>query len=131
MIALGTLCSRDSWLAAGATGAAGFAILFASGFSGYLAAAANGALLHFVLSTNVPAPTAAIPDRLLGWGLAVGVAKAAALFLWLARRRADLRRAAVTSTPPPSCAMGRAFLDTLGCAQRPAVAGHRELTLII
>jgi len=93
LIALGTLCVGHPWLAAGATAVAGFAILFAGAFSAYLAAAANGALLLFVLSANVPAPRAAIPDRLLGWVLAAGVGTTAALFLWPARRRADLRRA--------------------------------------
>jgi hypothetical protein len=41
LIAVGTLCSRDRRLAAGATGPAAFAILLASGFSGNLAAATS------------------------------------------------------------------------------------------
>jgi len=94
LISLGTICSRDPWLAAGAMAAVGFAILFAGAFSGYLAAAANGAILLFVLPANVPAPDSAIPDRLLGWCLAAGAGTVAALVLWPSRRRADLRRAA-------------------------------------
>jgi uncharacterized membrane protein YccC len=91
-ITLGTLCSRDSWLAVGATGAVGFVTLFSGAFNGYLAAASTGAILLFVLPSNIPAPNSAIPDRLLGFALAAGVGTVASLFLWPPRRRADLRR---------------------------------------
>ena len=94
LISIGTLCSRDAWLAAGATAIVGFVTLFAGAFSGYLAAATNGAILLFVLPANVPAPNSAIPDRLFGWGLAAGVGSAASLLLWPPRVRAELRRAA-------------------------------------
>jgi uncharacterized membrane protein YccC len=94
LITLGTLCSRTSWLAAGAMAVVAFVILFSGGFSGYLAAAANGAMLLFVLPANLPAPNSSIPDRLLGWVLAAGVGTAAVVFLWPPRRRADLRHAA-------------------------------------
>ncbi len=94
LIALGTLCSREPWIAAAAMAVVAFAILFSAGFSGYLAAAANGALLLFVLPSTVPASNSAIPDRLFGWLLAAGVGTAAVLLLWPPRRRAGLRRAA-------------------------------------
>jgi hypothetical protein len=42
-ITLGTFCSRDAWLAAGATGAVAFVTLFSGGFNGYLAAASTRA----------------------------------------------------------------------------------------
>jgi uncharacterized membrane protein YccC len=92
LITLGTLCSRDAWLAAGATGVVGFLTLFSGAFNGYFAAASTGAILLFVLPANIPAPNSAIPDRLLGFALAAGVGTAASLFLWPPRRRADLRR---------------------------------------
>jgi uncharacterized membrane protein YccC len=94
LIALGTLCSRDPWIAAGAMAVVAFVILFASGLSGYVAAASNGAMLLFVLPANVPVPDSAIPDRLFGWSLAAGVGTVAVLFVWPPRRRANLRRAA-------------------------------------
>ncbi len=94
LISLGTLCSHDAWLATGAMAVVGFGILFAGGFSGYVAAAGTGAVLLLVLPENVPAPDSAIPDRLLGWALAAGVGTLASLFLWPPRRRADLRHAA-------------------------------------
>ena len=67
-ITLGTLCSRHDWLAAGAMAVVGFVTLFAGVVSGYIAAGATGALLTFILPVTVPAPNAAIPDRLEGWG---------------------------------------------------------------
>ena len=60
-ITLGTLCSRDAWLAAGGMAAVGFATLFSGVISGYFAAGATGALLTFVLPVTIPAPNAAIP----------------------------------------------------------------------
>ena len=92
-IVLATLCSRDAWLAACGVGVVGFLTLFSGVFNGYIAAAATGAILLFVLPANIPAPNSAIPDRLLGFALAAGVATAASLFLWPPRRRADLRQA--------------------------------------
>ena len=93
-ITFGTLCSRHAWLAAGAMALVGFGTLFAGAFSCYFAAGATGALLTFVLPVTLPAPNSAIPDRLEGWGLAVGAATSAVLLLWPPRARADLHRAA-------------------------------------
>jgi uncharacterized membrane protein YccC len=93
-IALGTLCSRDPWLATGAMAVVGFGTLFSGVISGYFAAAATAALLTFVLPVTIPAPNSAIPERLEGWGLAAGAAICAVMFLWPPRRRADLRREA-------------------------------------
>ena len=96
-ITLGTLCSRDPWLAAGAMSAVGFATLFSGVFGGYFAAAATGVLITFVLPVTIPAPDSAIPDRLEGWGLATGVGISAVMLLWPPRRRADLQREAAAA----------------------------------
>jgi uncharacterized membrane protein YccC len=98
LITLGTLCSRNAWLAAGATGIVGFVTLFSGAFNGYLAAASTGAILLFVLPANSAGPNSAIPDRLLGFALAAGVGTAASLLLWPPRRRADLRRSVAAAT---------------------------------
>src|SRR5438552_4883310 len=74
--------------------AVGFATLFSGAISGYFAAGATGALLTFVLPVTIPAPNAAIPDRLEGWGLASGAGICAVMLLWPPRGRADLRRQA-------------------------------------
>src|SRR5438477_9472990 len=96
-IALGTLCSRDTWLAAGGMAIVGFGTLFSGVISGYFAAGATGALLTFVLPVTIPAPSAAIPDRLEGWGLASGAGICAVMLLWPPRRGADLERAAAAA----------------------------------
>jgi uncharacterized membrane protein YccC len=93
-ITLGTLCSRNPWLAAGAMAIVGFATLFSGVLSGYFAAAATGAILTFVLPVTIPAPNSAIPDRLEGWGLATGAAICAVMLLWPPRKNADLQREA-------------------------------------
>jgi hypothetical protein len=93
-ITVGTLCSRNPWLAAGAMAVVGFGTLFSGVISGYFAAAATGALLTLVLPVTIPAPNSAIPDRLEGWGLAAGAGICALMLLWPPRRRADLHRAA-------------------------------------
>jgi uncharacterized membrane protein YccC len=90
-VTLGTFCSRNPWLAAGAMAAVGFGVLFSGVISGYFAAAGTAAILTFVLPVTIPAPNSAIPDRLEGWGLAIGAATCAVMLLWPPRRRADLR----------------------------------------
>ena len=127
-ITLGTFCSRDAWLAAGATGAVGFVTLFSGAFNGYVAAASTGAILLFVLPANIPAPNSAIPDRLFGFALAAGVGTAASLLLWPPRRRADLRRsvAAATRSVVELIEAEPARRGPLAAAARAAVDGLRR-----
>ena len=93
-ITLGTVCSRDPWLAAGVMAIVGFATLFSGVFGGYFVAGATGALLALVLPVTLPAPNSAIPDRLEGWGLAAGAAICAAMLLWPPRRHSELEHEA-------------------------------------
>jgi uncharacterized membrane protein YccC len=93
-ITLGTLCSRNAWIAAGGMAAVGFVTLFSGVLGGYVAAGTTGAMLTFVLPVTIPAPNSAIPDRLEGWGLAAGFCITAVMLLWPVRRRADMRKAA-------------------------------------
>ena len=93
-VVLGTLCSRNDWLAAAAMAAVGFAILFSGVVNGYFAAAGMSALLTFVLPVTIPAPASAIPARLEGWALAALAGICAHALLWPARPRATLRREA-------------------------------------
>jgi len=90
-VVVGTLCSRDAWLAAGAMAVAGFAILFSGVINGYFAAGGTAALLAFVLPVSIPAPLSAIPWRLAGWGLAAGAAICAVMLIWPPRRSRTLR----------------------------------------
>jgi uncharacterized membrane protein YccC len=93
-ITFGTICSRSAWLAAAAMAVVGFATLFSGVLGGYFAAASTGAILTFVLPVTIPAPNSAIPDRLEGWGIAVGACTCAAMLLWPPRRQRDLQRQA-------------------------------------
>jgi uncharacterized membrane protein YccC len=96
-ISLGTLCSRQAWLAAAAMAVVGFVTLFSGVISGYFSAGATGALLTFILPVTIPAPNSAIPDRLEGWGVATGAGILAVMLLWPPRRQADLHREAAKS----------------------------------
>ena len=91
LVALGTACSGNAWLAAAAMAVVGFLILFSGVINGYFAAGGTAAVLVFVLSVAVPAPVSAIGPRLAGWGLAAGVGLLAVMLIWPPRERATLR----------------------------------------
>jgi uncharacterized membrane protein YccC len=116
-ITLGTLCSRNAWLAAGAMAVVGFATLFAGVINGYFAAAATGALLTFVLPVTLPAPNSAIAERLEGWGLAAGAGICALMLLWPPRQRADFQRQAAEAL--------RAVADLLGANRETSAERER------
>jgi uncharacterized membrane protein YccC len=90
-VVLGTVCSRDPWLASAAMAVVGFAILFSGVINGYFAAAATSALLSFILPVTVTASVSEIPARLEGWGLAAAAAICAQMLLWPPHPRATLR----------------------------------------
>ncbi len=92
LITLGTVCSRDAWVAAAATAVVGFCVLMSGVINGYVAAVSTGVLVTFVLPVTIAAPNSAIPDRLEGWALAAGVGISAVMLLWPAGRRDDLQR---------------------------------------
>src|SRR2546421_3884528 len=91
LIVLGTLCSRDPWLAAAAMFVVGFVVLFSAVIGGYFVAGGTAALLTFVLPANLPASPSVIPARLEGWGLAASVGISAVMLLWPAQPRDNLR----------------------------------------
>jgi uncharacterized membrane protein YccC len=90
-IVVGTLCSRNAWLPAGAMALVGFAILFSGVINGYFAAAGTAAMLAFILAATIPAPWSALPERLEGWALAAAAAICAHMLLWPLRPQASLR----------------------------------------
>ena len=91
-IALGTFCSRNAYLAAGAMAVVGFAILISGVINGYFAAAGTAAMLTFILSATLFAPMSEIPHRLEGWGLASAAGIAAQMLLWPRRPTRSLRK---------------------------------------
>jgi hypothetical protein len=91
LICLGTLLSTVIWAATLATLVLTCTVLFAGILSSSLAGATNVLLISFVLPVTLPAPTAAIPDRLLGWLLAGAISVLAIRLLWPAPTREPLR----------------------------------------
>ena len=126
-IVIGTLCSRNAWLAAGAMAVVGFAILFSGVINGYFAAAGTSAILTFVLPVTIAAPVSALPARLEGWALAAGAGICAHMLLWPARPRSALRddaaRAVSALADLADAALPR---EQSTAAAREAVAGLRR-----
>jgi uncharacterized membrane protein YccC len=114
LVPLGTAFSGNAWLAAGAMAVVGFAILFSGVINGYFSAGGTAAVLVFVLSVSVPAPAAAIPWRLAGWGLAATAGILAVMFLWPPRERATLR-----ADTARVCVILADLADSM-CGNRPA-----------
>jgi uncharacterized membrane protein YgaE (UPF0421/DUF939 family) len=131
-VVLGTLCSRNAWLAAGAMLVVGFVVLYSGVLGGYFAAAGTGAILAFVLPVTLPAPLSSIPARLEGWGLASGAAICAVMLLWPARPRGALRpqaaRAclALADLGDSKLAGDRATIEARTRAAREAIEGLRR-----
>jgi uncharacterized membrane protein YccC len=94
LIALGTLCSQEPWLAVAGMAVIGFAILFSRVINGYFASAAFAAQLLFIIPVAVPGPISAIPARLEGFALAAGAGILAKFVLWPSRPFDGLRAAA-------------------------------------
>ncbi len=96
-VGLGTLASRQVWLAATAMAVVGFAVIFAGVVSSTLAGATTSLLLAFILPVSLPGPVSAVPDRLAGWAMASVASVIAVAVLWPAPVRDPLRSAAVTA----------------------------------
>ena len=92
LIVLGTLASRNSWVAVAAMAVVGFAVLFVGTLSVSIAAAGRAALLMFILPVSLPGTVSDIGPRLAGWGIAVAVAVPAAMLVWPPSEHNDLRR---------------------------------------
>jgi uncharacterized membrane protein YccC len=124
-IVVGTLCSRNAWLAAGAMALVGFAILFSGVINGYFAAAGTAAMLAFILAATIPAPFSALPARLEGWALAAAAAICAQMLLWPLRPQASLRgdaaRACLALADLADAALAR---DPQAVADRTRAAGE-------
>jgi uncharacterized membrane protein YccC len=130
-IVVGTLCSRNAWVATAAMAVVGFVILFSGVINGYFAAAGTSALLTFILPVTIAAPMSAVPARLEGWALAAGAAIVAHMLLWPPRQRAGL------STDAARACRALADLadpglprDQSAAAAREAVAGFRRRFLV-
>ena len=90
LITLGTLVAPIPWLAVTTMFVLGVAVTFAGVLSSAIAAAQRATLLPFVLPACTP--PGPIPERLLGWCIALAVCVPAALFVLPPRHHDDLRR---------------------------------------
>jgi uncharacterized membrane protein YccC len=130
-VVLGTLCSRNAWLAAGAMLVVGFLILYAGVLGGYFAAGGTAAILAFVLPVTIAAPLSSIPARLEGWALAAGAATCAAMLLWPPRARDVLNSQAaraclaLADLADAQLAGDGATIEARAKAAREAVGGLR------
>ncbi|MEQ7009176.1 FUSC family protein [Actinopolymorpha sp. B17G11] len=121
MIAIGTLCSGNPWVAASVTTVVGFLVLYSGVVNGYFAAAGNGAVLTLVLPVSLPGGVSDLPDRLAGWGLACAVGIPAAMFL-LADQPTDRLRLAAAD----ACVAVARLIEAAGLAgpKRPDALGE-------
>jgi uncharacterized membrane protein YccC len=97
LIAVATLCSRTTWLAAVAMTLVGFGVLFAGVASSVLAGATQTMLLSFILPISLPGPASSIPDRLAGWGMASAASLLAIALLWPAPAQDPVRTDAIAA----------------------------------
>ncbi len=81
-IALGTLVLNPDWLAVVSMAVVSFLVLYAGVVSSVIAAGGRAALLTFILPVMLPGTAADLPDRLLGWAIAVAISVPVAVFVW-------------------------------------------------
>ncbi len=144
LIVLGTLVAPHPWLAVAVMFALGVVVTFSGVLSEIIAAGQRATLLTFVLPACTPAGP--IPDRLLGWLIALAVCVPAALFVLPPRHHDDLRRRAAgvctkladalagqATAKDVTRAMNALWESFLGADFRPVAltAGSRALVRVV
>ena len=124
LVVIGSLCSRNAWLAAAAMAVVGFGILFSGVINGYFAAGGTAAVLAFILPVAIPAPVSAIPWRLAGWGLAAGAAICAVMLIWPPQGGGTLRRDAASACRALADLAGSVFAADQQAARAAARAAR-------
>ncbi|HEY0492742.1 MAG TPA: FUSC family protein [Candidatus Dormibacteraeota bacterium] len=94
LVAVGTIFSSITVVAAAGMLVLGFVIAFSRVFGGYVAAAQTGMLLSYVLAVSIPAAPSAVPARVGGWALAGIVSTLAGTLLWPRFEQVTLRKRA-------------------------------------
>jgi len=89
LIALGTLVAPHAWLSVATMFVLGVVVIFAGVLSEIVAAGQRATLLMFVLPACTP--VGPLPERLLGWLIALAICVPAALFLFPPRHHDELR----------------------------------------
>ncbi|MDT5339272.1 MAG: hypothetical protein QOD90_4777 [Mycobacterium sp.] len=144
LITLGTVVSPIPWLAVLTMFVLGMVVTFSGVLSETFAAGQRSTLMIFVLPACTPAGP--IPERLLGWFIALSLAVPAALFLLPPRHHDDLRRHAAlvcrtladrldgaATAEDVTSAMGALRANFLGADFRPVglTAGSRALVRVV
>jgi uncharacterized membrane protein YccC len=144
LITLGSLVAPIPWLAVTTMFVLGVAVTFSGVLSEIVAAGQRATLMTFVLPACTPAGP--IPERLLGWAIALALAVPAAMFLLPPRHHDELRRHAAkvcrtladrleghSSADDVSTAMGELRANFLGADYRPVglTAGSRALVRVV
>jgi uncharacterized membrane protein YccC len=144
LITLGTLVAPYPWLSVTVMFVLGVAVIFAGVLSEIVAAGQRATLLMFVLPACTP--VGPVPERLLGWLIALALCVPAALFLFPPRHHDDLRRHAAlvcnrladrlegtASGRDVTKAMNALYETFIGADYRPVAltAGSRALVRVI
>jgi hypothetical protein len=144
LIPLGTLVAPIPWLAVVTMFVVAVTVTFSGVLSEIVAAGQRSTLMIFVLPACTPAGP--IPERLLGWSIALALAVPAALFLLPPRHHDELRRHAalacrtladrldgLASADDVTSAMGALRANFLGADFRPVglTAGSRALVRVV
>ncbi|QZH61970.1 FUSC family protein [Mycolicibacterium farcinogenes] len=144
LIVLGTVLAPYPWVSVAAMFVVGVVVAFSGVLSEVVAAGQRATLLLFVLPLCTP--VGPIPDRLLGWGIALVVCVPAALFFFAPRHHDELRRDAArvcrlladrlegqASDRDVTRAMNALYASFLGADYRPVAlsAGSRALVRVV
>jgi hypothetical protein len=144
LITLGTLVAPHAWLSVALMFVLGVAVIFAGVLSEIVAAGQRATLLMFVLPACTP--VGPLPERLLGWLIALAICVPAALFLLPPQHHDELRRHAArvcnrladrlegaASDRDVTKAMNALYAVFLGADYRPVAltAGSRALVRVV
>ena len=144
LITLGTLVAPHPWVSVAVMFVLGVAVIFAGVLSEIVAAGQRATLLMFVLPACIP--VGPLPERLLGWLIALALCVPAALFLFPPRHHDELRANAArvcnrlagrlegtVSARDVTKAMNALYVTFLGADYRPVAltAGSRALVRVV
>jgi uncharacterized membrane protein YccC len=144
LVTLGTLVAPHPWLSVAVMFVLGVVVIFSGVLSEIVAAGQRATLLMFVLPACIP--VGPLPERLLGWLIALALCVPAAIFLFPPRHHDDLRRHAAlvcnrladrlegtASGRDVTKAMNALYESFIGADYRPVAltAGSRALVRVV